>query len=85
MEYNNIIVYILQGVILFIVTVGFSILIGLAVTFYRKITLVSIEVEAQRYANQEILANGNRREYQKVYEEKKQSLINDKKFTRSRT
>jgi Na+-translocating ferredoxin:NAD+ oxidoreductase RnfG subunit len=84
MESNGIIVYILQGVILLIITVGFSVLIGLVITFYRKITLISIEVEAQRYANQEVLANGNRREYQKVYEEKKQSLKEDKIFTRGK-
>ena len=66
--------YILQGVILLIITVGFSVLIGLAVTFYRKLTLMGIEIEAQGHAIQEVLANGNRKEYQRVYEEKKRML-----------
>ena len=84
MEYNGIIVYILQGVILLIITVGFSALIGLAVTFYRKLTLMGIEIEAQGHAIQEVLANGNRKEYQRVYEEKKRMLKEDKMFTRGK-
>ena len=84
MEYNGIIVYILQGVILLIITVGFSVLIGLVVTFYRKLTLMGIEIEAQGHANQEVLANGNRKEYQRVYEEKKRMLKEDKMFTRGK-
>lgn len=84
MDYNNLAVYILQGIILFVLTVGFSGTIALGVIFYRKITLIAIEMEASRYANQEVLANGNRKLYQETYETKKQSLINDKKFTRAK-